>query len=273
MRILAATGGAAHSDTAVRLAASLTDKSRGQLTILTVIGSEADRPQAAAILKRAATLTTPFQIEPQTQIGVGPVAQEIVHTAQQGRYDLVVLGDRPGHRLIKRLLGPTADRVIAHMPCPVLIARKNGSALARILLCEGGREPSLLERLQARLEPLLGTVAELTVLHVMSQITAAPGVPGWELRADAAELMAKHTREGELLAHYTAVLQGLPLHLQTKVRHGLVVDEVLAEASDGDYNLVVIGAHQNSGWERFLLDDLAHQIVSKVDTSVLVIGG
>ncbi|HUM68426.1 MAG TPA: universal stress protein, partial [Chloroflexota bacterium] len=87
----------------------------------------------------------------------------------------------------------------------------------------------------------------------------------------ASELMAKHTREGELLAHDTAVLQELPLHLQTKIRHGLVVEEVVAEARDGNYNLVVIGAHQGTGWERYLLDDLAHQIVTKIDSSVLVI--
>lgn len=271
MRILVATGGAAHSDTAVRLGAYLANKTNSHLTLLTVIHSEADRPQAEAILKRATTLTAPYQIVPQKQIGLGAVAPEIVQVAQKGQYDLVILGDRPGHRLIKRLLGPTADRVIAHMPCPVLIARKDASTLDRILLCEGGREPSLLERLQARLDPLLRVAAEITVLHVMSQITAAPGVAGWELRADAAELMAKHTREGELLTHDAEVLQAIPLHLQAKVRHGLVVDEVVAEAKHEGYNLVVIGAHQGRGWERYLLDDLAHQIVTKIDTSVLVI--
>lgn len=271
MRIIVATGGAAHSDTAVRLAAFLANKTNSQLTIITVIGSESDRAHAEAKLTDAATVAATYQIEPQTQIGKGAVASEIVRAAQEGRYDLIILGDRPGHRLIKRLLGPTADRVIAHMPCPVLIARKNGSALERILLCEGNRQPSLLERLQARMEPLLPVAQELTVLHVMSQIAAAPGVPGWELRADALELMARHTPEGQLLAHDTAVIQTLPLHLQTKIRHGLVVDEVLAEARDGNYNLVVIGAHESSGWERYLLDDLAHQIVTKVDTSVLVI--
>lgn len=271
MRILAGTGGAAHSDTAVRQAAYLAQKTNSQLTILTVVHGEVDRPQARAILTRASTITAPYQIVPQTQIGLGPVAPEIVKIAKTGQFDLVVLGERPGHGLIKRLIGPTAERVIAQMPCPVLIARKDAGPLARILLCEGGREPSLLERLQDRLAPLLQVAEELTVLHVMSQIAAAPGVAGWELRADATELMAKHTREGELLTHDTAVLQHLPLHLQAKVRHGLVVDEVVAEARDGGYSLVVIGAHQGSGWERYLLDDLAHQIMTKIETSVLVI--
>jgi nucleotide-binding universal stress UspA family protein len=271
MQVLVATGGAAHSDTAVRLGAFLTHKTDSRLTLLTVIPAEEDRPQAEAVLKRAAILVAEYQVVPQKQICIGTAANEIARAAQKGSYDLVVLGDRPGHRLLKRLLGPTAERVIAHMSCPVLIARQEKPSVKRLLLCEGGRDPSLLERLQARLLPLLRVTEEVTILHVMSQMTAAPGVPGWELRADAAELMARHTREGELLAHDAAVLESLPLHLQAKVRHGLVVDEVLEEARDGHYDLVVIGAHQGSGWERFLLDDLAHQIVSKIDTSVLVI--
>ncbi len=109
MRILAGTGGAAHSDTAVRQAAYLAQKTNSQLTILTVIHGEANRPQAKAILTRATTIIAPYQIVPHTQIGLGPVAPEIVKIAKTGQYDLVVLGERPGHGLIKRLIGPTAE--------------------------------------------------------------------------------------------------------------------------------------------------------------------
>ena len=53
--------------------------------------------------------------------------------------------------------------------------------------------------------------------------------------------------------------------------HGLVVDEILAEARDGDYDLVVIGTHRGEGWRRILLDDLAHQIIAQVDRPVLIV--
>jgi nucleotide-binding universal stress UspA family protein len=55
------------------------------------------------------------------------------------------------------------------------------------------------------------------------------------------------------------------------VRHGLVVKEILDEARSGDYDLVVIGAHEGRGWERFLLDDLAQEIVDHADRAVLVV--
>ena len=49
-----------------------------------------------------------------------------------------------------------------------------------------------------------------------------------------------------------------------------MVDEILAEASEGDYDLNVIGAHQAEGLMRFLLDDVAHQVISHADRPVLV---
>lgn len=271
MQILVATGGASHSDTAVNLGTKLANLTSSSLTLLTVIRHEEDEVQAEAILTRASTLAAQGAISVQKRIRVGQAAAEIVAEANEGSFDLVVVGERQEHGFVTRLLGPTAERVIAHMPCPILIARPQTKGLNRLLLCEGGRDPSLLDRFVSRLSPLLQAADELTVLHVMSQMVAAPGVPGWELRADADELMAQHTREGELLEHDAAALEQLPVHLQAKIRHGLVVDEILAEASDGAYDLIVIGAHQGSTWERFLLDDLAHQIITQSSNSILVI--
>jgi nucleotide-binding universal stress UspA family protein len=66
-------------------------------------------------------------------------------------------------------------------------------------------------------------------------------------------------------------LARLNLQPRPKVRHGLVVDEILSEACEANYDLVVIGAHQGEGWRKILLDDLAHQIISRIDRPVLVL--
>lgn len=270
MRILIATGGAAHSDVALRFGDLIHQMTGGTLTILTVIRHDTEQAQAEAILFRAQTLLS-TKAQTQTRIRVGKPAEEIVHEAESGAYDLIITGEKAQHGLARRLLAPTAERVIAHMPCPVLIARGQPRPLNRMLVCEGGRDPSLLHRLLNRLSVLLKHVDELTVLHVMSQMAAAPGVPGWELRADAKELMQKHTPEGSLLENDLARLVQLNVSLEAKVRHGLVVKEILAEAQSGDYDLVVIGAHQGKGWERYLLDDLAHEIICYADRSLLIV--
>lgn len=92
----------------------------------------------------------------------------------------------------------------------------------------------------AEFAPLLAAATQVTVLHVMSQIVARPGVPGWELRADAPALMAEHTPEGELLARDVAALQQVNQRVAACIRHGLVVDEILAEAAN-EYDLLVLG--------------------------------
>jgi nucleotide-binding universal stress UspA family protein len=105
----------------------------------------------------------------------------------------------------------------------------------------------------------------------MSQMTAGPGVRGKQLRASAEELIQEHTPEGELLERDMEILEQLNLRAQPKIRHGLVVDEILEEARSGNYDLVVIGAHRGAGWERFLLDDLAYQIIEQMNHPVLVV--
>jgi nucleotide-binding universal stress UspA family protein len=58
---------------------------------------------------------------------------------------------------------------------------------------------------------------------------------------------------------------------QPKVRHGLVVDEILAEAREGEYDLVVIGAHQPGKGRALLLDNIAKKIIQDINRSLLVV--
>lgn len=270
MRILIATSGSSQSDTAVHLAGLIHQLIDGTLTLTTVIKHESERIQAESILVRAKSLLAAAPAV-QTKIRIGQTAEEIVREAVEGAHDLIILGEQRHRGLASRLLPPTAVRIIAQMPCPVLIARGQTRPLRRVLVCESGREPSLLNRLSNQLAPLLRRVDELTALHVMSQIAAAPGVPGWELRAGASELIEKHTIEGNMLEQDLARLAELNVNLQAKVRHGLVVREILAEMQSGDYDLVVIGTHQTKGWQRFLLDDLAEELISQADRPLLVV--
>lgn len=273
MRILMATGGSAHSEVALRLGAQIASHVHEPPTILTVIKREEDRPKAEAILARSVALVRPLVPEVRTKVRVGHPAEEIVREAEEGEYDLVVVGERQHHGLVTRfILGSTAERVVEHAPCPVVVAKGSVREIHRILLCDSGAEaPSLLSRFTAQLTSLLEGEEEVTVLHVMSQISATPEAQERDLKADAEELIRNHTPEGELLEKDLQVLNLPNVRARPKVRHGLVVDEILAEAAEGDYDLVVIGAHRGEGWRRVLLDDLAHEIIVRLHRPVLVV--
>ncbi|MDQ4076659.1 MAG: universal stress protein [Chloroflexota bacterium] len=275
MQILVATGGSAHSALALTFAAHLAQRCDATLTVLTVVKREADRPRGEAILE-----TARFMLDPllpgsgyETRLRVGHPAEEIVAEAEQGDYRLVVVGEKQHHGLMTRfVLGSTAERVIEHAPCPVVVVKGQVGPVERVLICDSGlQEGAIVERVAAQLPALLSNATAITVLHVMSQMGAGPGVDGHQLRADAAQLIEEHAPEGELLEHDVDILADAGLRSRPKVRHGLVVDEILAEAREGAYDLVIIGAHQGSGWHRILLDDISHQIVVGLDRPVLVI--
>ncbi|MBI1878311.1 MAG: universal stress protein [Chloroflexi bacterium] len=272
MRLLIATGGSPHSEVALRLGTQIARHASVTPTVLTVIKGEMNRARATLILARACELLKPELSDLQTKVRLGQAAEEIIQEAKEGDYDLIIVGERRDHDLVTRFLGSTAKRVIEHAPCPVIVAKGKSGPIHRILLCDSGAESqSLLNRFTERLPALVEGEVEVTVLHVMSQITAGPGVPGKQLRANAEELIQAHTPEGELLERDIQILEQSNLHPQAKVRHGLVVDEILAEARSGDHDLVVIGAHRGAGWERLLLDDLARQIIEQMDRPVLVL--
>ncbi len=135
------------------------------------------------------------------------------------------------------------------------------------------------------------TGARVTVLHVMSQLVGCP-VPAHagplqvmpqtpapvevpearerDLDATAEQLMEAGTREGAHLREALAILAGMDVPGEARVRHGLVVDEIVDETCEGDYDLVVVGSQPVGGWMRFLLNDVSQQIIGCTDRPVLV---
>jgi nucleotide-binding universal stress UspA family protein len=294
MKILMTTRGTTDDDIALRIGSQVARNSTEPPTVLTVIHDEAHRPQADAVLSRARELLAPGIPDPQTKVRVGSPAPEIIREAEEGNYDLVIVGEQRNPNLLTRFLtGSTVTRVVEHAPCPVIVAKGKTGPIKHILLCDSGAEGpldgfsgpasthpapaenavprSLLSRLTVQLADLMEGEEEVTVLHVMSQISAGPGIRGTQLRAGATELMEEGAPEGDLLTQDVQALTRPGIRVLPKVLHGLVVEEILNEARAGDYDLVVIGAHRSHGWQRVLLDDLAHRIIIQLDRPVLIV--
>jgi nucleotide-binding universal stress UspA family protein len=273
MRILIATGGATHSELAVRQVALLPLAGQSAVTVLTVVKHEEDKRYAEGILAHAVDLLQNKVGRVHGKVRIGQPAEEIVLEGEEYPYDLIVMGQRPSHRLLVRVLGAVTKQVLQRTSRSVLIAKAEARKFDHILLCDSGvQSPPLLQLLRLRLPALLTEATDVTVLHVMSQISASPGASDRDLHASAEELIAEHTPEGELLERNVQMLQQMALEPRPKVRHGLVVDEILEEARSGNYDLVVIGGHRPSdGVPRFLLDDLAWPIAEHIRRGVLVV--
>jgi universal stress protein E len=274
---LIATGGDEYSDQAVRVGVLLARHVRAAITIMTVVAHESDRPLADAVLARALTLiSSPANgseaIDVKTKVCVGEVITEITSEAEAANYDLLIIGSQPVHGILERIIGPTSERILSQSSRPVLIVKGETGSFHKALVCSsgvGGYQGPTSSVI--RLSPILSGTT-ITLLHVMSQITASPDSPdGWQLQATADELMEEESPEGRLLEERASMLENSGFKVEAKVRHGLVVDEILEESSAGNYDLVVIGAHSTTGWKRYLLDDVAHQIITRADRPVLVV--
>jgi nucleotide-binding universal stress UspA family protein len=77
---------------------------------------------------------------------------------------------------------------------------------------------------------------------------------------------ARHLRQGaEILAQHQ-----VPAEL--RLRYGVVADEILREANEGDYDLIVIGASGTAGrLKGWLVGDVAREVVDHAPRSVLIV--
>lgn len=273
MSILVATDGSAHATVALTYSAHLARALETSLVILTIVKKEEEVERARHTLQSAEFVVQSHNVAFETKLRRGHPAEEIVREAEEKRHQLVIVGDKQHQGLFTRfLLGSTALRVVEHAPCPVVVVKGEIGPIRRVLICDSGApEAKIIDRATTQLPRLFDGSAHVTVLHVMSHMSAAPGVDGRFLRADANDLIGGQAPEGVIFTHDLAVLAKSGVEAVAKVRHGRVVDEVLAEAREGNYDLIILGAHAGTGWRRILLDDIAHQLVVGMDRPALVI--
>ncbi|MBM4464458.1 MAG: ATP-binding cassette domain-containing protein [Chloroflexi bacterium] len=185
-----------------------------------------------------------------TRVRQGAIAAEVLAEAQEGDYELVVLGrGRDG-------LGSVAQQILKRTETPVLLVQETRPQIARVLICTAVGEPGKTDvRFGGRVARR--TRAAVTVFHVVR-----PGAAPWE-RARAEQHMAAAQ----------AVLDTLGVAAETKITgqrpEGRVAD-IAAEAEAGDYDLIVIGAPAWQHPARSRWTDFASQIVRSTSRPVLI---
>lgn len=83
----------------------------------------ADHAAAARLLDRAAEIARSHGLPVVDRIieRASPTSRAIVDQAQQGKFDLIVMGTHARGRLARLVMGSTAENVLLGAPCPVLM--------------------------------------------------------------------------------------------------------------------------------------------------------
>jgi nucleotide-binding universal stress UspA family protein len=84
---------------------------------------EGARKVGARILGDGEQKVKAEEVQVETLLKEGHTVQEIIRTAKEGNFDLIVIGGRGVSKIRELLLGSVTDGVIHHASCPVLVIK------------------------------------------------------------------------------------------------------------------------------------------------------
>jgi len=244
-------------------------------TMLAVADSSRRAERLQACLSEMQQMLEAQGFHPERLLRRGHLSKEILEQAEAGHYDLVAIGAPERQGLMRNRLTSTASDLSDRLRAPLLIARHVPPRLGRVLICTSAERPAReTMRRGGALVSLLGAPA--TLVHVMSQMALDVHSPQEDLILTAEQAIARGTQEGKHLVEATRWLReaGMAAEITPRLRHGLVVEEILGELEDPEFGLLVLGAHSAAGRGRLLevlLDDITEQLIATSPCSVLVV--
>lgn len=276
MRILICTDGSSTAEQAASLVSRLNYPAETEIVLLGVSETNGDQAKLTDSFGRMERALGGPRPGINHLIRYGSPAEQIQKETEEKHYDLVAVGAPGAARGLASLrAGSTVHKLARNLRIPVLVARNVPARLNRILICTSAEAPAE-HTLRTGGSLIAPAGSETSLLHVMSQLALRLDSPPEDLLDTARSAIERQTREGQHLKRGMHILQevGVLPPVQPRLRHGLVVDEVLAEVEEGGYDLLVIGGHyQHSGsrWMDLLLEDIAGQLLNKARCSVLVV--
>lgn len=181
-------------------------------------------------------------------------AETIIKEAQDGNYDLIVMG-HSGEKEEEPHLGSVAKKVSMHSRTPVLIAKEK-RRISKILVPVDGSE-SAEKALQYAVPLAKKTDAKMTLLYVQDPFLS-------KLRPE----LTKNIGTG-ILSKAAEEVEGITP--EQKLELGDPAKMTIQTAKNGDYDIIIIGSKAQGPIGHFLLGSVSDHIIHYADRSVLLI--
>jgi len=237
------------------------------VTLLHVIPREEERGSGERVLVLAREMLADLSVD--TQLRQGNPIENILAEAREGGHDLIVIGARHKVGLAQRLLGSVAQGVVRRAPVSVLVVRRPRPDLHRILICTSGLDVAN-PVIEAGAQMAGAAGAQATLLYVTSPTPSM--YIGLDVEETLPKLLSTDTPIARHLRHGARILARRQVDAELKLRHGTVGAEILREAREGNYDLIVMGASGAAGRLRaWLLRNITRQVVEHAPCSVLVV--
>ncbi len=209
---------------------------------------------------------------PEITIETGAAHRTLITRAEELGCDLIVVGAHEQRSLLT--LGSTADRVLRRATCPVLVVKDGFTSAPKRMLAPVDlsdlSEDSLRRGLATLASWQVDTAAQVDVLLVVELpdfYSPEASSQGAAITADEiGRLGEEHLRE--FLSRFASQTAN---DLRPEVRQGYPRQEILETAEQISAELILLGTHGRSGFQRLLLGSVASDVIRRSTASLLVV--
>lgn len=297
MKTLMATDGSNEATAALRTATRLLRRRDNEVHILCVapefyepggrkedkrVRAEYERriaQETERILERAHQTLLAEGVAAESRGESGSPAEVIVRLAND--YDVTVLGATSQYDTTRPGIGSVASRVVEHAPGIVLVCRENaGGSSPRILLCVDGSRAS-----QAALNALTTyfntEAAGITLMHIVETPWVNLGLDqdwfdrGGETRDQkSSEIQLEEELQieaNEIIEDAAEQLRRHGLDVTTVIAEGNPATEILGQAEQDEYDLIILGASGATDMKHRMLGSVSAKVTGQTACSVAVV--
>jgi nucleotide-binding universal stress UspA family protein len=195
------------------------------------------------IFARAVELFQKNGVEYSLEVQNGNAEEVIPRKAKQDDY-IIVLGPLGRPQIRRMLTGRSIRHLMEEIEQPILYVPEPRLPLKKILICIGGLGYEVTAE-HIAMQMAMKSRAEITLLHIIPPIdlnypTAKTVGANWQHLADT------NTPVGRSLRQALEVAKNNALTAKVTARQGNVVEEILAEVKEGNYDLLCMGSVYSS---------------------------
>ncbi|SDZ79054.1 Nucleotide-binding universal stress protein, UspA family [Haloplanus vescus] len=227
----------------------------------------------AKAVQEAATRASDRGVPTVTDVLQGEPYTTIVDYADTAGVDLVVMPTH-GRRGLKRfLLGSTTERVVRRSPVPVLTVRPDDDVTVRypyerVLVSTDGSDPAAAA-LDMGVDVARVAAADLHLVSVVDVMNL-----GVDVRADIqTEALESAARDIVDEAAATATDAGVDPAATSVEFGGSISRAIRSYVTENGIDLVVVGTHGRTGFDRYVLGSVAESLVRTAPVPVLTVRG
>lgn len=217
---------------------------------------------------RVKDITGRPRYEAEMAVRVGRPDASVVRFAEEHEVDVVVIGATGHSGLARLLLGNTAERIVRHAHCSVLVARVSPPS-DHVLVATDLSEAALPAVARAKLEAEQRN-ARLHLLHVMDFSAFGWVAAASPLGGVALPLPPEQLAQMRSLATETLGALGGP-DAAVHVQEGSPKRSIVSLSESLPAGLVVVGTHGRTGLARMALGSVAEAVARTAHCSVLVV--